>query len=184
MRYAKTTLIAAASSLGLLASLALPASATPSFTPASNPSAGGLTLVKSGGGGGGGGGGGHGVGNFAAIGGGHPGMGGGMGMRGVPHGNSFSHMGGGHNEHIARGGDFDGGRHGRMANNWNGNWNGNWHGDHHHHHGHFNRFYAYPFFYGGYYAYDYGYGGCGWLYRRALATNSPYWWNRYYACIY
>jgi hypothetical protein len=32
---------------------------------------------------------------------------------------------------------------------------------------------------------DYGYyaGGCGWLYRRALITRSPYWWNRYHACI-
>ena len=32
---------------------------------------------------------------------------------------------------------------------------------------------------------DYGYypGGCDWLYRRALTTRSPYWWNRYYACI-
>ena len=23
---------------------------------------------------------------------------------------------------------------------------------------------------------------CGWLYRRAVATGSPYWWNRYYQC--
>jgi hypothetical protein len=32
---------------------------------------------------------------------------------------------------------------------------------------------------------DYGYypGGCGWLHRRAVITRSPYWWNRYYACI-
>ena len=52
-----------------------------------------------------------------------------------------------------------------------------------HHHGHFNRFYAYPYFYGGYYAYnDYGYGSCNWLYRRAVTTNSSYCWNRYYAC--
>jgi hypothetical protein len=30
----------------------------------------------------------------------------------------------------------------------------------------------------------YGYvpGGCGWLRRRALATDSPYWWRRYRAC--
>jgi hypothetical protein len=176
MRYPKTTLVAAVSGLALLAGLALPASAMPSFA-SSRPAASGLTLVKNGGGGGGGGGG-HG-GNFAAIGGGHPGM----GMHGAPHGNAFVHIDGGHNGRIARGGDFDGGRRGRMANNWNGNWNGDWHGDHHHH-GHLNRFYAYPFFYGGYYAYN-GYGGdCGWLYRRALATGSPYWWNRYYACIY
>jgi hypothetical protein len=32
-----------------------------------------------------------------------------------------------------------------------------------------------------YIAYGYG-GGCGWLYRNALATGDPYWWNRYYEC--
>jgi hypothetical protein len=30
-------------------------------------------------------------------------------------------------------------------------------------------------------SYAYG-GGCGWLYRNAIATDSPYWWNRYYEC--
>ena len=36
----------------------------------------------------------------------------------------------------------------------------------------------------GVYAYDgdYGYGGCGYLYSRAVATGSSYWWNRYEAC--
>ena len=34
--------------------------------------------------------------------------------------------------------------------------------------------------YGAYY-YD---NGCNWLRRRALHTGSPYWWNRYYACIH
>jgi hypothetical protein len=38
---------------------------------------------------------------------------------------------------------------------------------------------GYPYYYN-----DYGYGGCGWLYRRAVATGSPYWWNRYRACVY
>jgi hypothetical protein len=49
------------------------------------------------------------------------------------------------------------------------------------HHRRFRRFVGYGF---PYYD-DYGYyaGGCGWLYRRALITRSPYWWNRYYACI-
>ena len=32
-----------------------------------------------------------------------------------------------------------------------------------------------------YRSYGYG-GGCGWLYRNAIATDSPYWWNRYYEC--
>ncbi|MFZ1104872.1 MAG: hypothetical protein WAN86_18820 [Hyphomicrobiaceae bacterium] len=27
------------------------------------------------------------------------------------------------------------------------------------------------------------YSECGWLRRRALRTGSPYWWERYYACI-
>src|SRR6188508_3215548 len=25
-------------------------------------------------------------------------------------------------------------------------------------------------------------GGCGWLYRNALATGSGYWWSRFYEC--
>jgi hypothetical protein len=32
------------------------------------------------------------------------------------------------------------------------------------------------------YVYGYTSYGCDWLYRRALVTGSPYWWNRYYAC--
>ncbi len=45
---------------------------------------------------------------------------------------------------------------------------------------------AYPFYgYGGsyYYGGSSGYGECGYLRRRALATGSRYWWNRYYDCI-
>ena len=34
-----------------------------------------------------------------------------------------------------------------------------------------------------YYGYNYGYGGCAWLRRQALATGSPYWWNRYSSCV-
>ena len=49
------------------------------------------------------------------------------------------------------------------------------------HHRRFRRFVGYGFPYYN----DYGYygGGCDWLYRRALITRSPYWWNRYNACI-
>ena len=52
-------------------------------------------------------------------------------------------------------------------------------------HRHGNRFFVGLPFYGyGYYDYDYGYyGGCGWLYRRAIYTGSPYWWRRYELCI-
>jgi hypothetical protein len=38
-----------------------------------------------------------------------------------------------------------------------------------------------PVFVGGSYYY---YGDCDWLRRRALHTGSPYWWDRYYACVY
>ncbi len=38
--------------------------------------------------------------------------------------------------------------------------------------------------YGGpYYDDAYGYGSCAYYYNRAIATNSPYWWNRYYDCV-
>jgi hypothetical protein len=52
--------------------------------------------------------------------------------------------------------------------------------DRFHHH-----FFGFPFFVAAGFPsyYDYGYGGCGWAYRNARATGSPYWWNRYYACI-
>ncbi len=39
-----------------------------------------------------------------------------------------------------------------------------------------------PIIYGGYHYYYYG--DCDWLRRRALATGSLYWWDRYYACTY
>jgi len=58
-------------------------------------------------------------------------------------------------------------------------------GRHHHHPRHHRGPYR-GFYYGGGVPYYYGYGGyddCGWLRRRALATGSPYWWSRYYACI-
>ena len=86
---------------------------------------------------------------------------------------------------MARG-DFNGGSnwHGRnFAHNGNfarNNWNGNWDRHHHFH----NRFFVgAPFFYGGYYAYN-GYGNCAWLWRQAIITGSPYWWERYQACLY
>jgi hypothetical protein len=50
------------------------------------------------------------------------------------------------------------------------------HRDHHHR----RVFIGAPVLYGTYYYYD----DCGWLRYRALRTGSPYWWNRYYACIY
>jgi hypothetical protein len=78
-------------------------------------------------------------------------------------------------------GDRSGGKgHGRHAGN---DWNGNWDGRHDHHHGkHFSRRFFYGpdiYVYGGGYGYD-----CDWLYRRAVATGSAYWWRRYQECIY
>jgi hypothetical protein len=47
---------------------------------------------------------------------------------------------------------------------------------------------GYPYFWpgvmaGGAYAYGYA-DKCGWLRRRAQATGSPYWWQRYEECTY
>ncbi len=59
-----------------------------------------------------------------------------------------------------------------------------WHHDGIHHFRHRHGVFiaaGYPY----YYDYDYGYyGGCGWLYRRAVATGSSYWWHRYRRCEY
>jgi hypothetical protein len=50
----------------------------------------------------------------------------------------------------------------------------------HRHKGHYYYWYGYPYIYG----FDsYGYGECAWLYRKAVATDSAYWWRRYYECI-
>lgn len=67
----------------------------------------------------------------------------------------------------------------------------NWHGGQHWRHGrHWRRWrgypiYAWPYYDYGYYDnyyYDSGY-NCGWLYRKAVRTGSPYWWRRYRACV-
>jgi hypothetical protein len=205
MRYGMT-ITALASGVALLAATQLPAKAGSVFDLKSTT--GMVQLVKSGGGGGGGA---FGGGGSFSGGGGHMGGGGGghmVGDAGGPGGRfagvgSAGHMGhmsgdhfssgtwgGSRSARIAKGGDFNGPsvRDGRIAsNNWNGNWNGNW--DHNHDH-HFNNrfnnrffFTSGPFFYGDYYAYN-GYGNCAWLRRQAIITGSPYWWNRYQACLY
>lgn len=57
-------------------------------------------------------------------------------------------------------------------------------------HANFRRFHGRRVFFAAGYPYydydygDYGYGGCGYLYRRAVATGSSYWWHRYRACRY
>jgi hypothetical protein len=51
--------------------------------------------------------------------------------------------------------------------------------DDHHHHGNYRRYGYYPWY--GLPLYSYG-GSCDYLYRRAVATNSVYWWDRYRRC--
>ena len=115
-----------------------------------------------------------------------------FGGMGGPH---FAHVGGRHvgnwhEGHLAYNGGWQGGRH---LNSGPAVWHGGrtaWHDHNHFDHNHFdhdhhfhNRFVAVGFgWWPGYYDYGYGYGGCGWLYRRAVVTGSPYWWDRYYAC--
>jgi hypothetical protein len=121
-------------------------------------------------------------------GGGGGGHGGGAGRGGAAHGGSI-HAGSMRMYSAGRMHAYNSGRtHSyRMsrANGWQGRsaWN-----HHRNHHG--QRFFVaggFPYWYDtGYYDYDYGYGsgGCGWVYQRALATGSSYWWHRYQACLY
>jgi hypothetical protein len=51
--------------------------------------------------------------------------------------------------------------------------------DDHHHRGNYRRYGYYPWY--GLPLYSYG-GSCDYLYRRAVATNSVYWWDRYRRC--
>ena len=46
--------------------------------------------------------------------------------------------------------------------------------DRHRRYGHYGRYRSY----GWYDTYGYYGGGCGWLYRNAVATGSSYWWSR------
>ncbi|MEO8421196.1 MAG: hypothetical protein ABI457_08380 [Hyphomicrobium sp.] len=77
-------------------------------------------------------------------------------------------------------GSFNRGRGGPRA-----HYNGPRGGHNHHHRGPRFRGYGYAAPFVGYGAYYYGgYGDdCRWLRRRAQATGSAYWWDRYYACI-
>ncbi|WP_072372200.1 hypothetical protein [Hyphomicrobium sp. NDB2Meth4] len=116
--------------------------------------------------------------------------GGGPGMRGGGGGGPRMHGGGGGGPRFG-GGPRPGGP--RFGGGPRGPGRGHYHGPrpgggHHHHRG--PRFRGYPYVYGfgayPYYYYDdYGsdYASCEPLRRRAVATRSRYWWNRYYACI-
>lgn len=189
-----TRLMTASSLAGgfLMVMLQAPAQALPAAkTDAVNSST--VTLVGNRGPGGGGGGGfkmGGGGGGFK--------MGGGGGAprfsQGGGGGSRFSQGGGGTPRFSQRGGNRpqfsqNGGGVPRFANRGDGGrkaWQGRkLAGDFNHHNkghrGH-RKFRGFAF-YGAPYVYAYSaYGSCDWLYRRAIATGSPYWWNRYYAC--
>jgi hypothetical protein len=115
--------------------------------------------------------------------------GGGGGGHGGGGGQSFSGGGGGGGggRSFSGGGgrSFSGSSGPRVSGNWGGGrvygYSGRGHG--HHHHGHGRRFVAVPFGYSDYYDYGYYDGGCSYEYRRAVATGSRYWWNRYRECI-
>jgi hypothetical protein len=165
--------VAAAAVAALLATSLVSGSAQATSLPVlkSNANQNDLTLVGKGGGRGGGGGF---KGGGRGFGGGHISRGGGGGFK--------AYRGGGNRSYAYRGG---------------GNWSGYKRGKYHYkggnyyayknhnynrykNYGHYNnylRFYGWP-----YIAYGYGYGGCGWLYRNAVATGDAYWWDRYYSC--
>lgn len=117
--------------------------------------------------------------------------GGGPGMRGGGGGGGPRMHGGGGGGPRFHGGPRPGGP--RFGGGPRGPGKGHYHGPRpgggHHHRG--PRFRGYPYVYGfgayPYYYYDdydgLDYAACESLRRRAIATRSRYWWNRYYACI-
>jgi hypothetical protein len=96
----------------------------------------------------------------------------------VKHGGG--HHGGGHHAHHGGGGKHHYGGGGRHYAHKGG---GHGHYDRHGHYGHYRHYGNYGWYGWPYFGYGYHGGGCGWLYDRAVATGSPYWWDRYYACI-
>jgi len=86
--------------------------------------------------------------------------------------------GGGHYGGGGGGKHYGGGGGGRHYGGGGGKYYGHGGGKHY---GHYGRYRGYGY---GWYGVPYGYhgGGCGALYRKVVATNSRYWWNRYYQC--
>jgi hypothetical protein len=101
-----------------------------------------------------------------AIRGGNVHVGGGVGTFHTNQGGKYVYRGGGGKFHTNPGGKFA--------------WSGKF--DHHHHDNNFGHIHRHDFFaWYGLPLYSYG-GGCGYLYQRAVATNNPYWWDRYRRC--
>jgi hypothetical protein len=164
--------VAAAAVAALLATSLVTGSAQATSLPVlkSNLSQSDVTLVGRGGGRGG-----------------HGGHGGHGGFKGGGKAYSFKGGGGGGFKAYRGGGNWSGYKGGKYHykgggkqyayKNYNHNYN---HYKHYKNYGHYNRrFYGWPYIA---YGAGYGYGGCGWLYRNAVATGSAYWWNRYYNC--
>lgn len=185
----RTKLLAATALAGSLLLMPLmQGSAHAVSLPSMNNPQSNVTLVAHGGGGGGGGGA-----HFSGMGGGGAPMGHAMGgWGGHAMGGSGPHAMGGNGPHM-HGGNFaeNGGRNFRRGNNGEfAEHNGRAHehfaeGDHDfdHHHGNGHRVFRNGVWVWAYGPDYYAYGDCGWLLRRAEVTGSPYWWNRYDACI-
>jgi hypothetical protein len=128
----------------------------------------------------------------AGRGGGHGGDGRGGGGHGGGHHGGGHHMSGSAFKggssigkfHSNQGGKY---AYGRSGGKFHTNQGGKYRGssgkfDNHHHHGKYGHYrrYGYPWY--GLPLYSYSGGGCSWLYSRAVATGSDYWWDRYYQC--
>jgi hypothetical protein len=108
---------------------------------------------------------------------------GGSAFKGGGGGKFHGYSGGGKSFRYGGGGKSKGFSHGKSHGNhyaYGGQWPGNYgHYKHYGNSGHYRRYGYYPWY--GLPLYSYG-GGCGWLYRNAVATGSDYWWDRYYQC--
>ena len=93
-------------------------------------------------------------------------VGGGVGKFHTNPGGKYVYRGSGSKFHTNPGGKY-------AYRGWSGKY------DNHHHYGHYRRYGYYPWY--GLPLYSYG-GGCAYLYRRAVATGSAYWWDRYRRC--
>jgi hypothetical protein len=166
-----------------------------------------VTLVGHGGRGGGHGGG-HGGGGMRGGGGGMKAMGGGGGRHYGGGGGGKHYGGGGGGKHYGGGGGgkhyggggggkhYGGGGgkhyaykdHGNKDHGNKGRGNKHYAMKDHDHHDHGNKHNRHRVFRNGVWVWVYGpdyysYNDCWWLRRQALITGSPYWWNRYNACV-
>ena len=101
---------------------------------------------------------------------------GGGGHKGGKH---YGHKGGGKHYGHKGGGKHYGHKGGGKHYAYKGRSHGYY--DRYKHYGHYGKYRRYGYYGLPYISYGYG-GGCGWLYRNAIATGDPYWWSRYYEC--